>query len=348
MKVNAVLPSYSYTNKVLNKPVSPTFEGSLLTTEGLDKIVNKKNIFGLGILTMFLASTMDLFDVRFADLMDFIPYSLLTAVSIIREDTIRLDEKIEFKKAETIEEARRFAEENLKIKNFKIDDLEYANWINEGLTNISNKYKGKVYFPKTIKFYKSKRPQEQGSYSLMQDRMLINKNSIENAANILNIYIESFSFEVLTKYNFGKGYENYCELLERAYKDIDSLTVFEKYSLVSSIQCYNEALGMFKKDKFTEPFYPDVNRYGNIYPDKFDIIYHEIGHCFDFKSDRLIKRLFGKSKNNKIIKNMQLPKYPRSDINEFVASIFSGIMQGEKYQPAVMDMYNKLTNFEKI
>ena len=48
------------------------------------------------------------------------------------------------KKAETIEEARAFAQEKLGIKKFKINDLEYANWVNEGLTNISNRFKGNV------------------------------------------------------------------------------------------------------------------------------------------------------------------------------------------------------------
>lgn len=66
------------------------------------------------------------------------------------DDPVKLAENIKFKKAETIDEAKKFAQENFKIKKFKIDDLEIANWCNEGLCNISNKFKGDVFMPRKL------------------------------------------------------------------------------------------------------------------------------------------------------------------------------------------------------
>ena len=65
----------------------------------------------------------------------------------------KLAEHIEFKKAENIEDAIKFGKEHLGIKHyrgFKADDLDAVNWINEGLVNTSNKFKGVLRMPKNI------------------------------------------------------------------------------------------------------------------------------------------------------------------------------------------------------
>ena len=46
------------------------------------------------------------------------------------------------------------------------------------------------------------------------------------------------------------------------------------------------------------------------------------------------------------LKNLQIPNYPKTNRLEFVASIFSGIMQGEKYQDDVMNLYKELIKFK--
>lgn len=66
----------------------------------------------------------------------------------------KLAENIEFTPAKTIEEANEFAKTHLKIENFDTaGDLEIANWVNEGLTKVSNKYKGNALMPKTVAPY---------------------------------------------------------------------------------------------------------------------------------------------------------------------------------------------------
>ena len=62
-----------------------------------------------------------------------------------------LAEFIEFKPAQTMDEAVEFAKKNFGIEKFDFkDDLELANWANEGLTNINNKAKGKIHMPKSL------------------------------------------------------------------------------------------------------------------------------------------------------------------------------------------------------
>lgn len=60
-------------------------------------------------------------------------------------------EQIEFTKAKTMSEAITYARTKLGIKNFNLQgDLELANWVNEGLTQIYNKYKGKAPMPANV------------------------------------------------------------------------------------------------------------------------------------------------------------------------------------------------------
>lgn len=64
----------------------------------------------------------------------------------------KIFEIIEFKPAETIEEAQEFAIKVLGIKNVEFgDNVEIANWINKGLLNVKNKTKGKCKMPTEIK-----------------------------------------------------------------------------------------------------------------------------------------------------------------------------------------------------
>ena|GEM_PF-6990553 len=55
-----------------------------------------------------------------------------------------------FKAAKTIEEAELFAKNEFNVEKFKVDDLEVANWINEGLFNVKKYSKGKSVMPKEI------------------------------------------------------------------------------------------------------------------------------------------------------------------------------------------------------
>ncbi len=64
----------------------------------------------------------------------------------------KLAEKIEFTEAKNMDEAIKFAKENFKITHFDTgNDLELANWVNEGLARMNNLYKGKGHMPTQVK-----------------------------------------------------------------------------------------------------------------------------------------------------------------------------------------------------
>lgn len=65
----------------------------------------------------------------------------------------KLAESIDFKPAQTIEEAIEFGKKHLGIRSytgFEAKDIEVINWVNEGLVNTSNKMKGQLRMPKDI------------------------------------------------------------------------------------------------------------------------------------------------------------------------------------------------------
>ena len=62
-------------------------------------------------------------------------------------------EHIDFKPAKTMEEAAAYAKKHLGVEKFDFgNDVEMANWVNEGLTNISNRFKGKANMPKELRW----------------------------------------------------------------------------------------------------------------------------------------------------------------------------------------------------
>ena len=64
----------------------------------------------------------------------------------------QLAENIEFKEAKTYEDAVKFAKEHLGVELELENNLAAANYINECLTTISNKMKGKSVLPQKVKF----------------------------------------------------------------------------------------------------------------------------------------------------------------------------------------------------
>ncbi len=63
------------------------------------------------------------------------------------------EENIKFIKASTMDEAKDFAQKHFGVQEFNFgDDIEFANWVNEGLTNINNRFKGKAHMPKILAF----------------------------------------------------------------------------------------------------------------------------------------------------------------------------------------------------
>lgn len=75
---------------------------------------------------------------------------LLSRGKIGNKQVLQLAEHIEFQPAKTIEEARAFARSNLGIKRYELTNLDIANYVNEGLVNLSNSVKGTTMYSKVI------------------------------------------------------------------------------------------------------------------------------------------------------------------------------------------------------
>ncbi len=78
-----------------------------------------------------------------------------------------------------MEEAVEFAKKNFGIKKFDLgDDLEFANWVNEGLVNINNRFKGKANMPEKVIFdekFFTKKPKAGAYCSKISDTIAFNK-----------------------------------------------------------------------------------------------------------------------------------------------------------------------------
>ena len=81
------------------------------------------------------------------------------AAALIRKrnvkEAVQLAEHIDFTEAKTLDEAIKWGKQHFGIKNyrgFEEQDLDVLNWINEGLTNVNNKMKGKWKTPSQIQF----------------------------------------------------------------------------------------------------------------------------------------------------------------------------------------------------
>ena len=113
----------------------------------------------------------------------------LTAIGLIArgrfKNTQKLAEHIEFTSAKTIEEAKELAKTHLKIENFDTaGDLEIANWINEGLTRVNNKYKGKGPIPKFVEPY----PEDLYQQTLKEDKVVFEDISANTGVIRVNIH----------------------------------------------------------------------------------------------------------------------------------------------------------------
>ena len=102
-------------------------------------------------------------------------------------------EHIDFKKAETIEDAIKFGSEHLGIKKysgFETADLDVLNWVNEGLTNVSNAMKGKAKLPKNV-LYMERKGTSLASVTPDKKSLIINKKVYGDLDNAIKNRLES-------------------------------------------------------------------------------------------------------------------------------------------------------------
>lgn len=280
--------------------------------------------------------------------------TLLSALSIvifslagkIIEKPKQLVENIEFKKAESIEEAANFAKNTFKIKKFDVSDLELANWINEGLCNINNRFKGKVHMPAKIKEVKNKN--YDGRYNLITDTLFIlnNKDGMFYNEEFLLSYME-LSLLILEDYKIGPKQEELCEKVRKFIDNPQSVPIIERRMLYDATSRCIQMISKARQNVGAGNLFQSngkyvSNEYGPVDYNPFEIIYHEMGHVFDNKATPFkikVSRWFKKIKSDLTVHNYML-----KDSGEYVAECFAGFMNGERYSKKIEDTFHKITN----
>lgn len=178
----------------------------------------------------------------------------------------QLAEQIDFKPAQTIEEAIQFGKDNLKIKKYKgftENDLEVLNFINEGFTNVSNKLKGTIRLPKTIK-YKDLKDSTLAQVGPFSKSFELNKNIFGNMDKTIKDLLKPLEESGLIKvsipennkmkYSFLKAFdENSIKPLIRQianYKCGNCKTLKEKVDLYNSLGVLLDTFNAAKKSPF--------------------------------------------------------------------------------------------------
>ncbi len=185
-------------------------------------------------------------------------------------------EHIDFKPSQTMEEAVEFAKKNFGVKTFDFgDDLEFANWVNEGLVNINNRFKGKANIVENLRFATpdeiAKSNEKLGrdatawcnSFKRAGDNSAIrfNKDYIDNAPKLFKEWVEKIikphfneQGEILGNYVFGADREVHGKILklsEKMLKEPDKFTRFDALNGIMLFDDYQQSLKYFNKNKLS-------------------------------------------------------------------------------------------------
>ncbi len=136
----------------------------------------------------------------------------------------KLAKHIDFKPAETIQEAVKFGKKHLGIKQysgFDSKDIDALNWINEGIVNTSNKLKGRLRIPKHV-CYSDELKENTLASVLDNHRLRVNKKIFENIDKTIEEKL-SFKEKVVkfTKNSDGKWQYDAHKMVDK--KSLDEL-----------------------------------------------------------------------------------------------------------------------------
>ena len=152
----------------------------------------------------------------------------------------KLPEHIDFVKAEKIKDAEEFARDVFKVKNFHVDNLEIANWLNEGLTNISNKFKGQTYLPKNLAFKNlSFRKNVVAAYNLSSDYIILNKNYLQNLDQDLAASFKyTLPYAHMSFFSNKKSYQAFLNSIQTYIDEPKNMSIMDKSNLNLNLQSH--------------------------------------------------------------------------------------------------------------
>lgn len=153
----------------------------------------------------------------------------------------QLSEHIDFTPAKTMEEAKEFAKKHLKIEKFDTaNDLDMANWVNEGLVNINNKYKGKGHIPKEVmpvpdelkdkyKTVIAAMRSGVGKGFYMDSTLIVNVDYFNNAHKSIDKMLKDFRFKAIPRKDGGNDIEMPILPFFNKDKQLDIMLLSEKF-----------------------------------------------------------------------------------------------------------------------
>lgn len=153
----------------------------------------------------------------------------------------QLAEHIDFTPAKTMEEAKEFAKQHLKIKKFDTaNDLDLANWVNEGLVNINNKYKGKGHIPKEVmpvpdelkdkyKTVSAAMRAGAGKGFYMDSTLIVNVDYFNNAHKSIDKMLKDFRFKATPRKDGGNDIKMSILPFFNTDKQLDIRQLSEKF-----------------------------------------------------------------------------------------------------------------------
>lgn len=288
-----------------------------------------------------------------------------------RAEKLALKAKTEFTKAQTLEQAQNFAKENFKIKEFYVDDLYAANWVNKGLTELSNFFKGKTFMPEkivyedfggdTLDHFSAARYRKFGS------TISINKFPFENTDRIVQNLLKDYSSDIASiPFGSQANLQRHLQRLNRYKEAPNTMTKASKLALateannvksifgtpIEKVKSYTDGLiAAHEQLDFHEQLAQvDTNMFGHVYCGLFDNIFHEAGHMFDFQSSTAFSFTRAERKMPQIMQKAReelvMPPYALSDFREYRAEIFAGTVNGEVYPKPIMDIFHKHNRIE--
>lgn len=129
--------------------------------------------------------------------------AIIAGILIFKGKTKNIQKLTEkFKPAQNIDEAKTFAKQTFNVEEFDVDDLEVANWINEGLLNVKEYSKGKSVMPKKVAYVdkiRSDAGDRKGAASYDKGLLKISKENWQDATELVRT----------------KGFKNYSEFLKK-------------------------------------------------------------------------------------------------------------------------------------
>jgi hypothetical protein len=265
-------------------------------------------------------------------------------------------QRLQFQKAQTIEEARAYATEQLGIKNFELgDNLTLANTVNEGLTNIYNRYKGASPMPDNIALSTS--GSALASYNSGTRTMFLNERNLANERTELTKLIgeldQSPETDQLNLRNwYKKALKNDFTVFDfidtdfqrstieklKAFKaNPDAFDGFEAYE----INCMLNDLTL-TGTRYAATGEIDYSR-GYASGSKFGLIYHEYAHLLHYRNMinnqyRNYQQRFTEADRATA---MKVSEYAATSFDEFVAETYKALYNGATLPRDVMALYQK-------